>query len=134
MNDSNSKLIKTLSILLGSCLKVGIKCISFLDAETDYQTPPIIQLENELEKWLTSYEPPNGPVNEIVFVDTHVENYETILAGINPNIQIVLLDNQKDGVKQIADYLTQHQSVEAIHIISHGSYSDGRKKIIFKSS
>jgi len=92
-----------------------------LDAETDYQTPPIIQLENELEKWLTSYEPPNGPVNEIVFVDTHVENYETILAGINPNIQIVLLDNQKDGVKQMADYLTQHQSVEAIHIISHGS-------------
>ena len=92
-----------------------------LDAETDYQNPPIIQLENELEKWLTSYEPPTGPVNEIVFVDTHVENYETILAGINPNIQIVLLDNQKDGVKQMADYLAQHQSVDSIHIISHGS-------------
>jgi Ca2+-binding RTX toxin-like protein len=92
-----------------------------LDAETDYQNPPIIQLENELEKWLTSYEPPTEPVNEVVFVDTHVENYETILAGINPNIQIVLLDNQKDGVKQMADYLAQHQSVEAIHIISHGS-------------
>ena len=92
-----------------------------LDTEANYQKTPIIQLENELEKWLTSYEPPTGPVNEIVFVDTHVENYETILAGINPNIQIVLLDNQKDGVKQMADYLTQHQSVEAIHIISHGN-------------
>ena len=92
-----------------------------LDAETDHQKNTVIQLENELEKWLTSYEPPTGPVNEIVFVDSHVENYETILAGINPNIQIVLLDNQKDGVKQMADYLTQHQSVDAIHIISHGN-------------
>ncbi|GKS68322.1 hypothetical protein W03_03260 [Nitrosomonas sp. PY1] len=68
-----------------------------------------------------NYEAPTDPVNEIVFVDAHVENYEAILGGIDPNIQIVLLDSQKDGVKQIADYLTQRQSVDAIHIISHGS-------------
>ncbi|PXW89991.1 cadherin domain-containing protein, partial [Nitrosomonas sp. Nm84] len=92
-----------------------------LDAEGDHQKTPVIQLENELEKSLTNYEPPTGPANEIIFVDTRVENYETLLAEIDPNIQVVLLNSQKDGVKQMADYLTQHQSVEAIHIISHGS-------------
>ncbi|MBY0485300.1 DUF4347 domain-containing protein, partial [Nitrosomonas sp.] len=76
---------------------------------------------NSLEGWLANYAVPNGPINEIVFVDTSVVDYETILAGIDRNVQVVLLDHHRDGVEQIASYLSQHRSMDAIHVISHGT-------------
>ena len=76
--------------------------------------------ENSLAEQLGNYVVPNGPANEIVFVDTSVEDYETILSGIDPNIQVVLLDSQQDGIEQIADYLSNQNSIDAIHLISHG--------------
>ncbi|MBA2484399.1 MAG: DUF4347 domain-containing protein, partial [Nitrosomonas sp.] len=82
--------------------------------------------ENRLSEQLANYVAPNGPVNEIVFVDTSIDDYETILTGIDPNIQVVLLDSRQDGIEQIADYLSQShsQSIDAIHIISHGNQAE----------
>ncbi|MCP5303552.1 MAG: tandem-95 repeat protein [Pseudomonadales bacterium] len=77
-----------------------------------------------LTEQLANYVVPNGLTNEIVFVDTSVEDYQTILTGIDLNIQVVLLDSQQDGIEQIAAYLTQQQSVDAIHIISHGNQAE----------
>src|SRR3954462_297585 len=59
---------------------------------------------------------------EIVFVDTNVRNFQTLVDGIdNPTARIVLLDPTRDGAQQIADVVGQYQRVDAIHIISHGS-------------
>ena len=63
---------------------------------------------------------PASSVNEIVFVDTSVSNYEELLAGISPNIEVVLLHSNGDGVAQIAGVLEGRSDVSAIHIISHG--------------
>ena len=60
--------------------------------------------------------------HEIVFVDTTVRDYQTLIAGIdNPNTRIVLLDPNKDGLQQIADVLKQSGQMDAVHIISHGA-------------
>ena len=59
---------------------------------------------------------------EIVFVDTSVENYQTLINGINnPDARVVLLDASRDGMEQIVAALGQMGRVDAIHLISHGS-------------
>ncbi|MCT7965422.1 DUF4347 domain-containing protein [Laspinema sp. D1] len=61
----------------------------------------------------------------LVFIDSQVENYQSLLPGIWENFQAILLDELADGVQQITDVLKslmrQGQSVESLHIISHGS-------------
>src|SRR5882724_11381523 len=64
---------------------------------------------------------PAAQRNEIVFIDTGVEGYKDLLAGVNPNARVVLLDAGRDGVTQIAQFLSHESNVDAIHIVSHGS-------------
>lgn len=63
---------------------------------------------------------PTALVNEIVFVDTSVNHYEVLLAGIHPGAEVVLLDSARDGLAQIAEVLDGRTGISAIHIISHG--------------
>ena len=65
--------------------------------------------------------------HEIVFIDSKVQDRETLLAGINPNAEVIVLDATRDGVDQIADALRGRSDVDAIHIISHGS--DGQVQL-----
>uniref|UniRef100_UPI0010F857E2 DUF4347 domain-containing protein n=1 Tax=Pseudomonas sp. D(2018) TaxID=2502238 RepID=UPI0010F857E2 len=62
----------------------------------------------------------SGVRKEIVFVDTRVPDYQSLLDDISPNAEVVLLDTGKDGVQQIADALAGRSGIDAIHIISHG--------------
>ncbi|MCQ8129988.1 DUF4347 domain-containing protein, partial [Methylomonas rivi] len=83
---------------------------------------------------------------EVVFVDTSLKDWETLLAGFGTSYEVVLLDPSQDGLAQIAAYLSgqteqaadsatsadqgdQNASsadgtsslYDAIHILSHGS-------------
>lgn len=61
------------------------------------------------------------PVTSLVFIDTSVADYKTLLNGIDPTATVILLDPAKDGVEQIAQAVSQYDNIQAIHIISHGS-------------
>ena len=65
-------------------------------------------------------EKPQDIVNEIVFVDTNVKNYETLIDGLNRNVEVVLIGADEDGVERISNTLNGREDVSAIHIISHG--------------
>jgi glyoxylase-like metal-dependent hydrolase (beta-lactamase superfamily II) len=58
--------------------------------------------------------------HEIVFVDTSVANYQSLLRDLNPNAEVVLIDPQQDGLKVIGDSLAGRSDIDAIHILSHG--------------
>lgn len=65
---------------------------------------------------------------ELVFVDTGIANYETIVNDIRvasqPTraIQVVLLDATQDGLKQINLYMSgMTQTVDTVHFITHGT-------------
>ena len=60
-------------------------------------------------------------VTSLVFIDTNVKDYQTLLQGIDPNAKVILLDPTKDGVGQIAQVVSQYDNIDALHIISHGS-------------
>ncbi len=58
--------------------------------------------------------------NQVIFIDTAVQDYMNLISNINSDARIVLLDSSRDGIDQISDYLTDKSNLDAIHIISHG--------------
>lgn len=64
---------------------------------------------------------------ELVFVDSRVEDYESLLDAIasqndsSRQFEIVFVDLSRDGIDQISDVLQGHSNLDAIHIVSHGS-------------
>ncbi|WP_052659165.1 DUF4347 domain-containing protein [Pseudomonas sp. LFM046] len=57
---------------------------------------------------------------EVVFVDSQVKDYQQLIGGLKPGTEVVVLDANKDGLQQIADYLEGRSGIDAIHVISHG--------------
>jgi len=57
----------------------------------------------------------------VLFVDSRVDDIQSLIAGVKPGIEIVFLDAQKDGVSQISSYLQNHTYISSIYIFSHGS-------------
>lgn len=58
---------------------------------------------------------------EIVFVSPSVRDYQHLLDGISPNVEVFVLDPARDGVEQIAQTLADRTGVDAVHLISHGT-------------
>ncbi|MEG4634804.1 DUF4347 domain-containing protein, partial [Microcoleus sp. AR_TQ3_B6] len=58
---------------------------------------------------------------QLIFIDSNVEDYQSLISGISPNSEVIILDKTLDGIEQITERLAIEQNIEAIHIISHGS-------------
>ncbi|MEH2067450.1 MAG: Calx-beta domain-containing protein [Nostoc sp.] len=59
----------------------------------------------------------------IVFIDSEVIDYQSLVAGIAPGSEVVILDHSRDGLTQISEFLAgcKPNSVQSVHIVSHGS-------------
>ena len=64
--------------------------------------------------------------NEVVFVDMATSEYQALVddmrdtaAAQGRNLEFVLIDADKDGVRKITDTLAQRSDLDAIHIVSH---------------
>ena len=64
--------------------------------------------------------PPKN-VSTLVFIDSNVEDYQSLISGVSPNAEVIILDETLNGIEQITERLAIEQNIEAIHIISHGS-------------
>jgi Domain of unknown function (DUF4347)/Domain of unknown function (DUF4082) len=62
-------------------------------------------------------------VRTIAFVDSHVADFENVLANIKSDVT-VLLDPTKDGVGQITDVLGHYQNLTGVEIVSHGNVAE----------
>jgi hypothetical protein len=71
--------------------------------------------------------------HEVVFVDTAVADYESLVRDVTANsnaerqYEVVLLNPDVDGIKQISQALTGMHDISAIHVISHGA--DGQLEL-----
>ncbi len=72
--------------------------------------------------------------NELVFVDTATPDYQKLTdemrqsaLGQGRNLEFVLIDQERDGIRKITDTLAQKSDLDAIHIISHAH--DGAVKL-----
>ncbi|WP_256349718.1 Ig-like domain-containing protein [Pseudomonas gingeri] len=64
------------------------------------------------------------PGQSVVFVDSRVKDFDSLLKGVAPGTQVVVLEAGKDGLQQIADYLDTHQGVSTVEIVAHGNSGD----------
>ncbi|HSF76256.1 MAG TPA: DUF4347 domain-containing protein, partial [Microcoleus sp.] len=65
------------------------------------------------------------PLRSLVFIDSGVEDYESLTTGVLPGQQVVILDRTKNGIEQITSEMEKYAStkgaIDSVHIISHGS-------------
>ncbi|MEG4082531.1 DUF4347 domain-containing protein, partial [Microcoleus sp. POL10_C6] len=59
--------------------------------------------------------------NAIAFIDTQVENYQSLVAGVKPGTEVVVLDGNRDAIDQITQILALRTNIDSIHIVSHGA-------------
>ncbi|MEG4842206.1 DUF4347 domain-containing protein, partial [Microcoleus sp. B9-D4] len=57
----------------------------------------------------------------IAFIDPKVENYQSLVAGVKPGTEVVVLDGNKDAIDQITQILALRSNIDSIHIVSHGA-------------
>ncbi|MEG4988131.1 DUF4347 domain-containing protein, partial [Microcoleus sp. BR0-C5] len=57
---------------------------------------------------------------QIIFVDSSVQDYQSLIQGIDP-AQIVILNENSSAIDQITNALADQKDIEAVHIVSHGS-------------
>lgn len=62
-----------------------------------------------------------GGKKEVVFIDTSVADYQSIVASIKDGVGIELIDGGESGLAQIAQWAETHSGYDTIGIISHGS-------------
>ncbi|MEG4073763.1 DUF4347 domain-containing protein, partial [Microcoleus sp. Pol14C2] len=60
-------------------------------------------------------------VRSIAFIDTQVENYQSLIAGVKPGTEVVVLDGNRDAIDQITQILALRTNIDSIHIVSHGA-------------
>ena len=91
-----------------------------VDTNAENETNQTSEKDNQsVQEVVAAYSNP-AERQEMVFIDTSVEDYQTLMASIDSNAEIVLLDPTRDGLEQIAEVLEGRSDIDAIHIVSHG--------------
>ena len=90
---------------------------ALINQSPEDQDSPTVQNETLL---LSLQEQSGYSSNELIFIDSNVENYQVLLAAIEPSAEVVLLDSNRDGMGQIAEAMEFRAGVSAVHIMSHG--------------
>jgi hypothetical protein len=57
----------------------------------------------------------------IIFIDSGLDDYQSLANGTIPEAEVIVLDSTRDGVVQITEVLQGISEIAAIHIVSHGS-------------
>ena len=97
---------------------------SFDSGETETGTPQNADPEGEAhsteaEPGQTESADPSATAT-IIVVDAALQDIETLLSGVDPKAEILMLEAGSDGIHQITRYLEGRSDVSALHILSHG--------------
>ncbi|MEC4849465.1 MAG: DUF4347 domain-containing protein, partial [Jaaginema sp. PMC 1079.18] len=57
----------------------------------------------------------------LIFIDGGLGDLETLLAGVTPGVEAVILDPNRDAIAQITETLAGRTGIGSLQIISHGN-------------
>jgi Domain of unknown function (DUF4347)/Calx-beta domain/FG-GAP-like repeat/Bacterial Ig domain len=63
---------------------------------------------------------PSGSSASLLFIDSRVEEYQTLVAGAAPGTEVHRLDGTQDAISQITQTLLGRAGIASIQIVSHG--------------
>jgi large repetitive protein len=58
-------------------------------------------------------------VKELVFIDRNVTDLDTLLAGLRPDVEAIVLSSEESAPAQIARAV-KDRSLDAVHVVAHG--------------
>ena len=102
----------------GAAIYTASEAIDLLDEQQSSQTksdPSQIILD------VTSITDNPESRKEIVFIDSGVDDYQTIVDAIVSSKSIYLIDSNENGFTKMQSILQSQQDVDAVHIIGHAS-------------
>jgi Domain of unknown function (DUF4347) len=59
-------------------------------------------------------------MSSILFLDPSIPDYQSLIQGLEADVQLVIIDPTQDGIAQITDAL-KLGVYDTVHIVSHGS-------------
>jgi len=60
-------------------------------------------------------------LTEIAIFDSRLDDLSTLLTGLNPGVEPLVLHSEEDALVQIAAVLANRQNIRALHLIGHGA-------------
>ncbi|HEY9623287.1 MAG TPA: DUF4347 domain-containing protein [Crinalium sp.] len=57
----------------------------------------------------------------LVVIDPSVLDYQMLTSSVRSDVDVVVLEGDRNGVEQIIDILRQHSQVKNLHIVAHGA-------------
>lgn len=61
------------------------------------------------------------PTKSIVFIDSRVANYQSLIDGLTEPAEVLTLDGESNGLARMMAPLQGRTGMDAIHLVSHGS-------------
>ncbi|MEB3294495.1 MAG: DUF4347 domain-containing protein, partial [Synechococcales bacterium] len=62
-----------------------------------------------------------GRASSLLFVDTRVSDYQSLIAGVQAGTEVHLLNPLEDAIAQITNTLLGREGIESLQILSHGA-------------
>ena len=78
------------------------------------------QRQSNLSLNFSNFNDSNVDTSGIVFIDSMVDDYEMLMAGVKPGLEVVMLDDSQDGIVQITQSLKGRSGLSSLHIVAHG--------------
>ncbi|MEM9509857.1 MAG: DUF4347 domain-containing protein [Cyanobacteria bacterium P01_E01_bin.35] len=60
-------------------------------------------------------------VRSLIIIDSQVDNWDILIAGVEPHSRVILLDPRQDSILQINELIKQFPGVASLHLVSHGT-------------
>ncbi|MCF8208645.1 MAG: DUF4347 domain-containing protein, partial [Rhodoferax sp.] len=61
-----------------------------------------------------------NPAREVIVIDARVSDWKTLIAGLSPDIPVILLPAGGNGLEALAAALAGYGTLDALHLVSHG--------------
>ena len=102
----------------GAGLDTAIDGIAAVDIALEYD----VELEpaEDYSAWVGGVAEALAIRHEIVFVDPRVNNYQDLTQDLPSGVEVVVLDQERNGVEQITEKLAGKRGLNAIHFLTHG--------------
>ncbi|MBU2713466.1 DUF4347 domain-containing protein, partial [Zooshikella harenae] len=63
----------------------------------------------------------------VIFIDSRVADYQSLMEGLDESVDVVIIQEQQNGLAQMANALAEYSNLDAIHVVSHGD--DGQLQL-----
>lgn len=73
------------------------------------------------QNYLTQSPQLHHRASSLVVIDPTVPNYQQLIAGLQPNSQVLVLDPVQDAIDQITQALLGQSGISSLHLVSHGT-------------